>query len=626
MTEKIREAMVLIIVALILCDKIIALIRGEVSFISDILKPLLLYAILRNLREASTRLLGVIWVSKNMIILLIIYYALFGWVSSRIFRGTSQGNAIFPSREEAIWNMLSVFAGSNFLVKVLPSYGTNRLNGLVFLGFNILGILFFTNVTVAIIYNSYLSQVHDRITNFKNTVEEMLTDIFNKYDTDEDEKLTIEQAKLAIQQVIDEKTRGEYNKIKMEYIIIVMDKPKSSSISKERFLELMDVLHVLREIEKRKAYYKRQNVAIPNWRRKIYSVYQHKFYEGSTYLIIIFSLLMIFWREWMETYGLDKGDILPVWIIMCVIINLIFLVDLIFRFLYQGFLEPLRSFYALLEIGFQLTSTAATLKYFVTYSYSFTIIAFEFIILVRLVKILQLLDELRTWKIILKTLRHLVVPFLSLFMVQLGIIYTYSIIGERIYGGKISTDSISTLSEVNLSSEFIYMNFNDLISSIITLMYFSLSWTLLFKMYLQIVPGIISQIFTFSFFLLSVLCLWNIMISVAVEVYSAVSNYYDTFARSKVKYVDDQLRKKMLKLKELEKTLREVKKRTHSHDPKHMDLMGEDSDSKIYNNYQDYSFVINHSRKCVNNYFIGLETIDEAKEETNEPQFEEKKI
>jgi hypothetical protein len=316
LTEKIREAIVLLIVALIIFDKLIALIRGHVSFISDILKPILLYAILRNLREASTRLLGVIWEAKNMIILLIIYYALFGWVASRIFRGTSQGNAIFPNRGDAIWNMMTVFAGSNFLVKILPSYGTNRLNGLVFLGFNILGILFFTNVTVAIIYNSYLSQVNDRITNFKNTVEEMLTDIFNTHDTDEDQKLTISEAVAAIQQVIDEKTRGEYNKIKIEHIIKVMDKKHSEFITKESFLELIDILYVLRELEKRKERLKRLMVVLPKWRQRIYSIYFHKFYDCSIYLLIIFSLPMMFWREYMETYGNYDWDFLRYWVVI----------------------------------------------------------------------------------------------------------------------------------------------------------------------------------------------------------------------------------------------------------------------------------------------------------------------
>jgi len=132
-TEKIREALVITIVTLITIDKIISMIRNEITFISDLLKPLLIYSILRNLREASARLFKVMWQSKNMIILLVIYYLLFGWVGNRIYAGTSQGNAIFATRENATWNMMTVFAGSNFLVKILPSYANSRFAGIIFL-------------------------------------------------------------------------------------------------------------------------------------------------------------------------------------------------------------------------------------------------------------------------------------------------------------------------------------------------------------------------------------------------------------------------------------------------------------------------------------------------------------
>lgn len=140
-----------------------------------------MYAVLRNLREASARLFKVIWESKNMIILLIIYYALFGWVANRMFSGTSQGNAIFATREQATWNMMTVFAGSNFLVKILPSYAASRISGIMFLGFNILGFLFFTNLTVAILYNVYLSQVNERVTNFKVRKPKIYLVYFSNY-------------------------------------------------------------------------------------------------------------------------------------------------------------------------------------------------------------------------------------------------------------------------------------------------------------------------------------------------------------------------------------------------------------------------------------------------------------
>lgn len=272
------------------------------------------------------------------------------------------------------------------------------------------------------------------------------------------------------------KTRGEYDSLKLEKIVRVMDRKNKGIVTYDSFMELFDILFLLKKQEKERAAARSVPSTLPMWRVRIYRVYQHKYYECSIYLLSIFSLLLLFWREYMDLYGDDSYSDLPAWVTICEVINFIFFFDLVFRFLYQGFWLPLKSFYALLEILFQALSISVLLLYCITLRYNYVITTLEFIILVRLVKLLQLLDELKTWKIILKALRHLVVPFATLFMVQMGIIYTYAIIGERIYGGKISYNSLGNLSSAGLGREYVMMNFNDLVSSIITMLYFSLAW------------------------------------------------------------------------------------------------------------------------------------------------------
>ena len=422
----------------------------------------------------------------------------------------------------------------------------------------------------------------------------MLTEIYYDHLENAEENLNYEQAEKAIKSVVRDKTRGEYDHILPCNVIKVMDKSKLGYINKKMFLDLFDILYVLRDVEKRMKYAREMRKSKPKWRENINSLYTYKYYEASLYLIIVFSLLLIFWREWMEIYGADYDYIMPFWIAICVCINLIFFVDLSFRFLYQGFWIPLKSVYALLEILFQILNFAALMKYLITMNYYFTLSVLEFIILVRLAKILQLLDEIKTWKIILKTLRHLVVPFMNLFLVQIGIVYFYAIVGERIYGGKINFDNLDKLSDAGLGKEYITMNFNDLISSMLTLLYFSLAWTNMFKLFIAIQPGIISMVFTFSFFIFSILCLWNIMIATAIEVYSAVSNYYDKFAKSRVQFVDEDLRKKMQKLKELEKTIGEYSQRAKTMDESSFNalpkLIPETEDSRERIDYLDSHF------------------------------------
>lgn len=280
MTERIREAIVIITIAVIFVDKMLCLILNSVTFISDLLKPLILFAIFRNLREASVNLLIVFWKSKNMIILLIIYYSLFGWITERMFLGTAQANnQFFPDRETSIWTMMTVFGGANLIIRILPSYSANRFSGILFYIFNIIGIVFFMNVVIAIMYHMYLAQVNERINNFKKTVETMLTDAFNKF-CKEDNTLTYENASSAIAMVLRENTKGEYDRLQMDTVIRIMDKEDKGAIELKNFLNLLDILHVLLDIEIKKTQIKTQvSHKIPKWKIRLLTVYKMRYYD-----------------------------------------------------------------------------------------------------------------------------------------------------------------------------------------------------------------------------------------------------------------------------------------------------------------------------------------------------------
>ena len=237
-TEKIREAIIVLSVSAIFIEKFICLVSGGAPLFWDFCKPLLMYAIFRNMREASARLLSVFWQSKNMIILLVIYYGLLGWISYRMFAGTSQAILYFSNRENGIWTMMMVYWGANFLVRILPSYSSNRIIGIIFLIFNLIGIIFFMNVLLAILYHVYLAEVNARIQNFKETSEYLLSVIYDKFRSPNEKSLTHDQTYEAIDSVLKENTKGEYDKIKLDLVITIMDPRNSGKIERKRFYEL----------------------------------------------------------------------------------------------------------------------------------------------------------------------------------------------------------------------------------------------------------------------------------------------------------------------------------------------------------------------------------------------------
>ena len=267
--------------------------------------------------------------------------------------------------------------------------------------------------------------------------------------------------------------KASINKISLDNVIRIMDRFNLGRIERRRFYEWFDILYVLLEIRKRRNKIKHlRNTLMPKWKECISKIYNNNYYSAIIHLINIYSLLLMFWREVMEVYGVSNLEILPLWTSVATIVNIIYFIDMIFSFIEFGFWKSIVDIYTLIEVGWQILSTAAFLKILISADYFFSIKVYELIVLVRIIKLLKLLEEIEQWKIIVLTLRRLVSPFVTLFLVQMGIVYTYAVIGERIYGGEISMKIVRKLSDANFGREFLTMNFNGLLISISTLLYF----------------------------------------------------------------------------------------------------------------------------------------------------------
>ena len=66
---------------------------------------------------------------------------------------------------------------------------------------------------------------------------------------------------------------------------------------------------------------------------------------------------------------------------------------------------------------------------------------FEMAIFLRLIRILTLLYELRTFRNIIETIKNLLGPFWSLLLVQFTIFYEFGLVGMGLFGGEINTQS-----------------------------------------------------------------------------------------------------------------------------------------------------------------------------------------
>lgn len=86
-----------------------------------------------------------------------------------------------------------------------------------------------------------------------------------------------------------------------------------------------------------------------------------------------------------------------------------------------------------------------------------------------MLKLLTLLYEVKTMRVIFETLKNLMGPLNNLIVVMMTIFYVFAQIGMVMFGGKIKEDSTEIIADSSIPDNYYLINFNDLMSSYITL-------------------------------------------------------------------------------------------------------------------------------------------------------------
>ena len=142
-----------------------------------------------------------------------------------------------------------------------------------------------------------------------------------------------------------------------------------------------------------------------------------------------------------------------------------------------------------------------------------------------MLKLMTLLYELKTMRIIIETLKNLLGPLNNLIIVMLTIFYAFGQLGMVIFGGKIKLNSPEIVADSSIPDNYYLINFNDLMSSYITLFILIVvnNWYVIVQMCVDIMGGnMVYRYFFVIFYYFGVIIGLNIIIAFAIDMYAAV--------------------------------------------------------------------------------------------------------
>jgi len=246
----------------------------------------------------------------------------------------------------------------------------------------------------------------------------------------------------------------------------------------------------------------------------------------------VFSIINLLGLCMAELSQIYAHNFIQIWIRVQIITNMIFVIEILCDIVYKctSTKKKLRwQFRTGNEFCCQMVHIIALRQYYYEevgddFNMSNAVNFFKFIVMLRTLKVLPMLYEIKSMRIIIETMRNMVMPLTGVIALLGAIFYLFSLIGMFLFGGLLRSDSdVITLSN-GIPTQYYLLNFNDMLSSYMTLFQLMVinNWFVVVDMYTDLMDSTAYRIYFYMFYYMSVIVSMNIVVAYALDIYGSV--------------------------------------------------------------------------------------------------------
>ncbi|KAL6543387.1 mitochondrial thiamine pyrophosphate transporter [Orobanche hederae] len=137
---------------------------------------------IRDIRDSIIILVGMLGTYLNVLALWLLFLLFASWLAYVIFEDTVQGRTLFTSYGATLYQMFVLFTTSNNPDVWIPAYKASRWYCLFFVLYVLLGVYFVTNLILAVVYDSFKSELVKQVAEKDHNRTRILKKAFNLID------------------------------------------------------------------------------------------------------------------------------------------------------------------------------------------------------------------------------------------------------------------------------------------------------------------------------------------------------------------------------------------------------------------------------------------------------------
>ncbi|KHN36639.1 Two pore calcium channel protein 1 [Glycine soja] len=197
---------------------------------------------IRELRETITILVGMLDTYLNVLALWLLFLLFASWVAYVFFEDTIQGKTVFTSYGTTLYQLFLLFTTSNNPDVWVPAYKSSRWYCLFFVLFVLVGVYFVTNLILAVVYDSFKSELVKQVFEKDRLRRTMLDKAFDLLDTHKVSSLNKNQCIRLFEELNKYRTLPKISREDFELIFDELDDSHDIKINKDEFADICNAI------------------------------------------------------------------------------------------------------------------------------------------------------------------------------------------------------------------------------------------------------------------------------------------------------------------------------------------------------------------------------------------------
>ncbi|KAG5545318.1 hypothetical protein RHGRI_017699 [Rhododendron griersonianum] len=446
------------------------------------------------------------------------------WVAYVMFEDTEQGKTVFTSFGTTLYQMLILFTTSNNPEVWIPAYKASRWFCLFFILYVLLGVYLVTNLFLAVVYDSFKSQLVKQVVEKDRMRKRILGKAFNLIDKNHQEYLDKDQCILLFEALNTYRTLPKISREDFELIFDELDDSHDFKINMDEFADLCHAIAMQFQKEDSPSCFEK----FPAFYHSCLSEKLKAFVRGPMFgYVVAFILILNLFAVIIETtLDIENNSAQQVWQKVEFVFGWLYVVEMALKIYAYGFENYWRDGQNRFDFFITWVIVIGETATFLSPDDSSFLSNGEWIrylLLARMLRFFRLLMHVQRYRAFLATFLSLVPSLMPYLGTIFCVMCIYCSLGVQIFGGIVHAGNPKLDGTDLVENDYLLFNFNDYPNGMVTL--FNLlvmnDWQVWMKSYKDLTGTSWTYIYFISFYLIAVLLLLSLVVAFVLEAFFA---------------------------------------------------------------------------------------------------------